>query len=105
MATIVWTDRAKVVRKTLYVNGVLNWGHNTALKIARRIESITDELKLFPELGYREPLLEGRAKTYRALHINKRFKIIYFYDEAKDLAVVEDIWDMRRSPQNLIKQI
>ncbi len=105
MATIVWTEKAKVARKTLYVHGVINFGYITALKITHRIESITDKLERFPGLGYREPILEGRAHAYRACHINKRFKIIYWYDEMKDMVVIEDIWDMLRAPKNLMTRI
>ena len=38
-------------------------------------------------------------------HINKRFKIVYWYDEPNDIVVIEDIWDTRRSPQNLKNRI
>ena len=60
MATVIWTDKAKAARRKLYVEGVINFGIFTALKVVRKIESITDELEYFPELGYREPLLEGK---------------------------------------------
>jgi plasmid stabilization system protein ParE len=77
MATVVWTDKAKLARRKLYVEGVVNFGIATALKIAYRIESITGELECFPESGYQEPLLMGQGFIYRARHINRRFKIIY----------------------------
>ena len=60
MATVIWTDKAKAARRKLYVEGVIIFGIFTALKVVRKIESITDELEYFPELGYREPLLEGK---------------------------------------------
>lgn len=59
-----------------------------------------DKLERFPKMGYREPLLEGQNLIYRAYHINKRFKIIYWFDEAEDMVVIEDIWDVHREPQN-----
>jgi plasmid stabilization system protein ParE len=101
MATVIWTDKAKAARRKLYVEGVINFGIFTALKVVRKIESITDELEYFPELGYREPLLEGKKLKYRACHINKRFKIIYWFDKVKDKVIIEDIWDVHRAPQNL----
>ncbi len=105
MAKVIWTDKAKYIRRGLYVNGVLNFGPFTALKTVRKIESIADRLELFPNMGYQEPLLQDSTPTYRTIPINKRFKIIYWYNEAKDMVVIEDIWDMRRAPQNLKKRI
>lgn len=102
MATVVWTDKAKVARRRLYVEGVAVWGIFTALKVVRKIESLTDKLELFPELGYKEPLLESQGLTYRACHINKRFKIIYWFNKTDNFVVIEDIWDVRRAPQNLV---
>ncbi|MCR5780363.1 MAG: type II toxin-antitoxin system RelE/ParE family toxin [Bacteroidaceae bacterium] len=105
MAVVKLTERAKAVRKELYVRGATEYGTFTALKMARKIESLTDALSLFPGMGFREPLLEKRTPIYRATLINKRFKIIYWYNEANDMVVIEDIWDTRRAPQNLIKRI
>ena len=102
MATVVWTDKTKLARRKLYVEGVVNFGIATALKIAHRIESITGELECFPESGYQEPLLMGQGFIYRARHINRRFKIIYWFNKADNMVVIEDIWDTRRAPQNLI---
>ena len=51
-------------------------------------------------------LLKGKTKyVFRAWRINKRFKIIYRYDEPKDTVIIEDIWDTRRSPENLTRRI
>jgi len=105
MATVKWTGRARAVRRELYVKGVMEYGNFTALKMARKIEAIADLLSLFPGLGYREPSLEARIPIYRACHINKRFKIIYWFDEANNDIIIEDIWDMRRAPQNLTKRL
>ena len=43
MATVIWTDKAKAARRKLYVEGVIYFGIFTALKVVRKIESITDE--------------------------------------------------------------
>lgn len=105
MAVVKWTDRAKAVRKELYVRGATEYGTFTALKMARKIESLTDALSLFPFMGFREPILEERSPIFRACLINKRYKIIYWYHEANDMVVIEDIWDTHRAPQNLKKRI
>ena len=105
MATVIWTDKAKKVRRRLYIEGVINFGIYTALKVVNKIESITDKLERFPKMGHKEQLLGKRTLIYRACHINKRFKIIYWYDDIKDMVVIEDIWDTHRAPQNLIKRV
>ena len=105
MAGVIWTMRAQAEKRKLYLEGRLNFGIRVANKTAQKIEGIQKNLERFPELGYREPLLIGLIPTYRALHINKRFKIIYCYDKANDIVVIEDIWDMHRAPQNLMTRI
>ena len=42
---------------------------------------------------------------YRSRHINKRYKIIYWYDEETDTVYIEDIWDTLRSPENLTRKL
>ena len=37
--------------------------------------------------------------------MNRRFKIIYYYDEVEDLVHIVDIWDTRMNPQTLAKRI
>ena len=37
--------------------------------------------------------------------MNRRFKIIYYYDEADNTVHVIDIWDTRRNPSALIRRI
>lgn len=105
MATIVWTNKAKVMRRKLYHNGVLEFGLTTANKTARIIENITDDLERWPTAGFPEQLLKDLPHIYRAKHINKRFKLIYRFDEDIDTVYIEDIWDVRRAPQNLMKRI
>lgn len=105
MAIVVWTNKAKETRRNLYVQGVIKFGVHTAKKTAQKIMSITERLEWFPEMGYIEPLLEGITPTYRACYINRRFKIIYWYDKKNDKVVIENIWDIRREPSSLIKKI
>ena len=37
--------------------------------------------------------------------MNRRFKIIYTYDENVDVVHIMDIWDARMNPQTLIRRI
>ena len=105
MATVIWTLKAQAGKRRLYLDGRLKFGARVAQKTAQEIERIQKSLERFPCMGFREPLLEKRIPVYRASLINKRFKIIYWYNEADDMVVIEDIWDTHRAPQNLIKRI
>lgn len=43
-------------------------------------------------------------RPYHSAIIKENWKIIYHYDEANDLVIFVDLWDMRRSPRYLIRQ-
>jgi plasmid stabilization system protein ParE len=105
MATVIWALPAQAEKEKLYRNGRLQFGITVANKTAHKIEEIQESLKRFPKMGFLEPLLQTRIPTYRAWHINDRFKIIYWYDEAHDMVVIEDIWDTRRNPKTLTRRI
>ena len=81
------------------------FGTSVAKKTAQTIQEIEDDLSRWPTAGFPEPLLKGSSQLYRARHINKRFKMIYRYEETKDLVYIEDIWDTRRHPDNLTTRI
>ena len=105
MATVVWTASAQLIRYQFYLSGKMEFGTITANKTDRKIEEIIEFLSKYPETGFPEPLLKGTPFLYRARHINKRYKLIYRYEEINDTVYIEDIWDSRRSPQNLTKRI
>ncbi len=105
MATVIWSLNAQEEKRRLYLVGQLEFGTYIDNKTALRIKEIQKLLERFPEMGYREPLLVGQNLIYRAYHINKRFKIIYWFDEVKDMVIIEDIWDVHRERQNLKNRI
>ena len=105
MATVVWTTRAKMMRKKLYADGVRDFGPMTANKMYQKTENIAEDLAKWPTSGYPEQLLLERRPLYRARTINDRFRIIYRYDEEKDMVYIEDIWDTRRNPEKLEKRM
>jgi plasmid stabilization system protein ParE len=101
MAKIVWTQRAQRAKRALYLNGLEQFGVITAEKTLRKLSSIATGLAKWPSSGHPEQLLLGKVPLYRAKPINDRFRIIYRYDEAKDIVYIEDIWDARRNPETL----
>ena len=105
MATVIWVKRAHDMKDWLYLNGCLEFGTTVANKTAQTIQDIEKDLERWPTSGFPEPLLKEAPLFYRSRHINKRFKIIYRYDESNDTVVIEDIWDTRRSPEFLTKRV
>ena len=93
------------MRKKFYRRGIVEFGVKTAENTAQIIEDIADDLSRWPTTGFPEPLLKGASHLYRARHINKRYKIIYRYDEENNTVYIEDIWDTKRSPENLTNRL
>ena len=105
MAQIKWQKRAEKELYRYLVKGFIEYGESTANKFASKVTELNAEMERFPELGFPEPLLKNRSKFYRARHINKRFKLIYYYSERTNTVHVVDIWDSKREPQSLAKRI
>ncbi len=105
MAQVIWQKRAEKELYRLLVKGFLEFGESTANKFSERVSFINGELAKYPEIGYFEPLLKDRTKTFRAYNINKRFKLVYYFNPNSDTVNVADIWDIRREPSSLSKRI
>lgn len=83
--------------------GVTNYGKTLANKKNEHLISILKRLELFPESGRIEPLLQGMGKEYRAVNYDKLFKIIYTIND--DEIIIENLWNMKRNPKTLKKDI
>lgn len=105
MAKVIWQKRAERELFGYLVKGNLEFGETVANRFAARVRHINDELSKFPETGFPEPLLKERKKLYRACHILKRFKLIYYYAHSSDTVHVADIWDTKREPAALVNRI
>ena len=105
MAKVIWQKRAEKELYKYLVDGFLDFGETTANRFADKVRLLNDELERFPEIGFPEPLLRDRARLYRARHIQKRFKLIYYYAKSSDTVHVADIWDSKREPQRLASRI
>lgn len=82
------------------------FGKSTALKWAEEVATFESRVRQYPSSYALESLLLGRKKLYRRCHImHRRFKIIYYYDERKDVVTIMDIWDTRMNPTTLTKRI
>ncbi|OAV68786.1 hypothetical protein Barb6_02062 [Bacteroidales bacterium Barb6] len=52
-----------------------------------------------------EPFSQNVAQTFRALVVMRKFKIFYFTDDENDRVYIAYVWDCRRNPEILIKNI
>ena len=81
------------------------FGMKTALDSIKTVEEKIESLCRFPESGTPEPLLRGERFMYRFVHIQKRIKLIYRYDEQQQIIYIVDVWNTRMSPEHLIERM
>jgi len=106
MAKIEWSEEAKLIFKTYIKDARLEFGVSTAKRWQKERKDIEWSLKRFPTSYTPESLLSDRDILYRRCHImNRRFKIIYYYDESEDTVRIIDIWDTRMNPKMLVRRI
>ena len=70
------------------------------------VDRVDDRLKILmkqPLAGHPETLLSNRSRDYRAISINKNYRMIYYV--SKNVIWVVDFWDRRNNPANLVAQI
>ena len=104
MAKIDWSDEAISAFVAYVKNARLEFGETTAKRWIKERNNIEWRLERYPDSYPPEELLTGRQILYRRCSMmNRRFKLIYFYDESKDVVNVVDIWDVRRNPDSLTK--
>ena len=72
-------------------------------KETTELDKILNGLTRFPESGRVEQLLQGMEKEYRAINLDKLFKIIYSIGD--DTITIETLWNMNRNPKSLKKDI
>ncbi|MBP5777886.1 MAG: type II toxin-antitoxin system RelE/ParE family toxin [Prevotella sp.] len=106
MATIKWKPSAWQLFNDYLENARLAYGQKTAQHWESDIAHIYERLKLFPTSYPPEKSMASLNRLYRFCHLmNRRFKLIYFYDESEDVIYIMDIWDTKMNPQALIKRI
>ena len=106
MAKIIWRKRPLQLLDYYIGNALEEYGRSTALKWAEEIAIMEQRLTKYPSSYTPESLLLGKKRLFRGCHImNRRFKIIYTYDEKKDIVHIMDIWDTKMNPKALIRRI
>ena len=79
---------------------LLEFGRKTAKKWIDSLIGMKHQLRLMPESYPFVPELQ-KWRMYRGAIIMKNFKIIYFYNEEKDIIWLVDLCDMRQDPRKL----
>ena len=100
MAEIIWRQKAIESRIEILRYGRFQYGETAARRLNSRLEECTGRLRLFPEMGFIEPVLIGRSVVYRSIMLNARFKMIYCTVVAEGVEYVEivEIWDTQMNP-------
>ncbi len=98
-----WTDDATERLDAIMEYLLETFGISSVIKLRDEIDSYINTLLTNPNIGRVEPFLVGKRYVYRSIVINSINKIVYRIDE--DVLYIIDIWDMRRSPENLVKGI
>ena len=106
MAKIDWTAQFLKPLDTNIGYASVEYGHSTAIRWAKEIAAFENRVQEHPTSYTIESLLNGKNKIYRRCHLmNRRFKIIFYYDEVEDIVHLIDIWDTRMDPKVLVRRI
>ena len=106
MARIIWDENAERIFDAYIENAYIEYGKLTAKRWLSERNEIEWRLERYPVSYPPEELLVKRTVLYRRCHLmNRRFKFIYYYDEAEDVVHIIDIWDTKRNPKTLIRRI
>ncbi len=94
---IYWTDFSKNELNKIFSY----YKENASLRVAKNlilgIVNETTILKIHPNIGQIEELLENRKQEFRYL-IYKNYKIIYWVNSNKNCVEISDVFDTRQNP-------
>lgn len=79
------------------------FGISSVIKLRDEIDNYANTLLTNPKMGIIEPILLHKKYEYRSIVVNSVNKIVYRIDS--NTLYIVDIWDMRRSPENLSNRI
>ena len=73
--------------------------HSFAKKLLKEFIAYARRLELMPEMGPKEPLLEHLNRNYRYVLVQRRYKLIYLYEN--ETCSILMVWDCRQNPKQL----
>lgn len=105
MVQVIWQTKArKKLEKTL-VFSYNEFGKTTMERFILELELIEKRLRKFPASYPPIQLLKDKKRKYRGAMVMDNFLIVYYHASSSKNVRVVDFWDMRRSPEVLIKSI
>jgi len=100
---VFWTDFAKSELKNIFDYHKEKVSGKIAQQIAEQIVLTAYELKIFPEMGIVEELLQSRPENFRYI-ISTNYKIIYWINKAKERIEIVDVFDTRQNPIKISRE-
>ncbi|MCQ2324856.1 MAG: type II toxin-antitoxin system RelE/ParE family toxin [Paludibacteraceae bacterium] len=98
MVQVNWTLEAQQDVSLIFQYWV-QFSYQYAQDLMEQFFSSTDLLETTPQIGSIETLFEDYEHEYRYLVINKRYKIVYLYQN--NICDILLVWDCYRNPQLL----
>ena len=106
MVIIEWNDSAWQLFNDMLEYAREEFGEKTGRRWESELLSIYERLKLFPDSYPPEETLRDKPILFRRCNMmHRRFKLIYYFDEAINTVHIIDIWDTRMNPCTLVKRI
>lgn len=95
MVQVIWTNQARHDLEEIfhYYNTL---SQEVAINYAEELIKAGDRLKMMPEMGSKEPMLEHLNRNYRYVLVVRRYKLVYLYEN--DSCTILMIWDCKRNP-------
>lgn len=105
MVQVIWRKTALKDLEKLLEGAYLEYGQLTMKRHIEQLEQIQERLLKYPNSYPPEPLLRGKRRRYRGAHLLGRFEVIYYYAPKSQKVYVVRLWDMRRNPDIMAKNL
>lgn len=102
---IIFLDLAERQIDEAYMYGWIRYGLLTANQFMHQVMDDIERLASHPYIGKVEPYLEGRAVCYRSLVVHRHYKVVYFVNEELGKLYIASLWDTRRDPERMKREI
>ena len=104
MASVIVRNKAKNRLAKILEQSFFDYGQTTMSRFLSELERIEKRLSEQPLSYPPEPLLKGMKHEYRGCILKKNFKLIYYYRPRRREVVIVTVWDIRMSPERLVKE-
>lgn len=102
---VEWKKQATRQLEAIIAYWESNFGQQATARLYEKVKADSVRLADNPELGFPEPLLAERKRSYRSLIVTEHYKIIYWVDTAQSIVYIADLWDTRREPARLVRRM